>query len=65
MADIIPFPPEVADWRVQAHGVADAEASKRGEILLFTGVRYSRHDDGQSVNNKRGPGKPKGRAKAS
>ncbi|HSO48621.1 MAG TPA: hypothetical protein VLQ68_11905 [Rhizobiaceae bacterium] len=67
MATVIRFPAEAAAWRSQNRardrGLCDGAGSGRGEIVLFTGVRYARHEDG--IGNRSGdtPGKRKRRAK--
>ncbi len=65
MANVIRFPAEAAAWRSQnrARDRGLCDGGSRGEIVLFTGVRYARHDDG--IGNRTGdtPGKRKRRAK--
>lgn len=50
MGDVVAFRP-LAVRRTQASAETDAQ---RGEILLFTGVRYERHDQ---VEDKRAAGR--------
>ncbi len=67
MATVIRFPAEAAAWRSQNRardrGHGEHASGARGEIVLFTGVRYARHEDG--IGNRSGdtPGKRKRRAK--
>jgi hypothetical protein len=67
MATIIRFPAEAAAWRSQNRardrGLPDGSGTGMGEIVMFTGIRYARDEDG--IGNGRGarPGKRKRRAK--
>ncbi len=66
MANIIRFPAEAAKWRDKPRATSHSSQSKRGEIVIFTGVRYSRDDDDRKVHNGgNASGKRKRRAKAS
>ncbi len=66
MANIIRFPAEAAMLRRQARLVGGRTAGQTGEIVIFTGVRYSRNeDDNHAGNGASTGGKRKRRAKAS
>jgi hypothetical protein len=58
MAMIIRFPAEAAVWRSQNRQL---ESGRRGEIIMFTGVRYERGEKNERRDDK--PGKRKRRAK--
>jgi hypothetical protein len=58
MATIIRFPAEAAAWRSQNRPF---DQGRRGEIVMFTGVRYERGEKADCRDNK--PGKRKRRAK--
>ncbi len=66
MATIIRFPAEAAAWRSQNRArdraSQDASCGGRGEILMFTGVRYCREEEGKRRGDQ--PGKRKRGAKA-
>jgi hypothetical protein len=68
MATIIRFPAEAAAWRAQTRarerGHGDGQFHSSGEILIFTGVRYERHEDDLGHRSGTTPGKRKRRAKA-
>jgi hypothetical protein len=42
MAVIIRFPAEAAAWRSQNRALEPFEPGRRGDIVMFTGVRYER-----------------------
>lgn len=46
MATILQFPTDVASWRAPQFFEDD---QPRGEILLFTGVRYERDDSDEQL----------------
>ena len=58
MAMIIRFPAEAAAWRSQTRQLGPG---RRGEIVMFTGVRYERGEKDEHRHDK--PGKRKRRAK--
>lgn len=62
MATIIRFPAEVSVWRETTRQALRIDPGKLGEIVMFTGVRYARHE-GTGNGNKSRP-KRKRRAKA-
>jgi hypothetical protein len=63
MATIIRFPAEAAAWRAQTRALAPFEPGRRGDILMFTGVRYERGEKLSGTNRDDKPGKRRRRAK--
>ena len=64
MATIIRFPAEVSVWRETMRQALRTDPGKLGEILMFTGVRYARHEGNGNENGNKSRPKRKRRAKA-